>query len=46
MSEAVAAAATGITIGMLSAQMCLYFGLKYLWNIMNLMQFVIFMQMW
>ena len=46
MSKAVAAAATTITITMLCAQVCLYFGLKYLWNIMNLIQFVIFMQMW
>ena len=46
MGNAVAAATTGITITVLLAQVCLYFGLKYLWNIMNLIQFLIFMQMW
>ena len=35
-----------ITIGILLLQICLHFGLKYLWNIMNLIQFLIFMQMW
>ena len=37
---------TSITIFMFSIQACLYMGLKYLWNIMNLIQFLIFMQMW
>ena len=37
---------TSITIGVLCVQVCLYMGLKYLWNIMNLIQFLIFMQMW
>ena len=46
MGEKVAAAVTGITISVLLMQVCLYFGLKYLWNIMNLIQFLIFMQMW
>ena len=37
---------TTITIGIIILQVFLHFGLKYLWNIMNLIQFLIFMQMW
>ena len=36
IGSTVAAATTTITIGVIIAQACLYFGLKYLWNIMNL----------
>lgn len=46
LSSTVASAMTTITIGILLLQVCLHFGLKYLWNIMNLVQFLIFMQMW
>ena len=31
---------------MLCLQVCLYYGLKYLWNLMYLIQFLVFMQMW
>ena len=44
--QALAVATTSITIGVLCLRLCLYFGLKYLWNIMNLIQYAIFMQMW
>ena len=37
---------TGLSIGILVLQIFLAMGLKYLWNIMNLLQFLIFMQMW
>ena len=43
LSSSVATATTTITIGILILQVCLHFGLKYLWNIMNLVQFLIFM---
>ena len=46
MGTAVAACITSITIIILLAQVCLHFGLKYLWNTMNLVQFLIFMQLW
>lgn len=46
LQESVAAVSTSITICMVALQSCLYMGLKYLWNIMNLVQFLIFMQMW
>ena len=36
----------GITVGVLVLQCFLYLGIKYLWNFMNLLQFLIFMQMW
>ena len=36
----------GITVGVLILQCFLYLGIKYLWNFMNLLQFLIFMQMW
>ena len=35
-----------VTVGVLILQAFLYLGLKYLWNLMNLLQFLIFMQMW
>ena len=46
MAKSVAAATVTCTISILIAQVFLHFGLKYLWNIMNLIQFLIFMQMW
>ena len=36
----------GITVGVLILQCFLYLGIKYLWNFMNLLQFLIFLQMW
>ena len=36
----------GITVSVLILQCFLYLGIKYLWNFMNLLQFLIFMQMW
>ena len=36
IGEVVAVATTSITVTVLLIQVCLYFGLKYLWNIMNL----------
>lgn len=35
-----------MTWGLLILQTVLAFGLKYLWNIMNLLQFLIFMVLW
>ena len=43
LSTSVKSAMASITIGILILQVCLHFGLKYLWNIMNLVQFLIFM---
>lgn len=36
----------GASIGLVILQIFMAIGLKYLWNIMNLLQFLIFMQMW
>ena len=36
----------GLSVGILVLQLFLAMGLKYLWVIMNLLQFLIFMQMW
>ena len=36
----------GFSLGLIILQVFLAIGLKYLWNIMNLLQFLIFMQMW
>ena len=46
LSSDVASSLAGISIGILILQIFLAMGLKYLWNIMNLLQFLIFMQMW
>ena len=46
MSENVASSIAGMTVGVLVLQCFLYMGIKYLWNFMNLLQFLIFMQMW
>ena len=35
-----------LSVSILVLQIFLAMGLKYLWNIMNLLQFLIFMQMW
>ena len=45
-SVTMAATMATVTVGMLIVQAFLYLGLKYLWNLMNLLQFLIFMQMW
>ena len=37
---------SSITVVIICMQVCLYFGLKYIWNIMNLIQFMFFMQLW
>ena len=37
---------SGLSIGLLVLNLFLAMGLKYLWNLMNLLQFLIFMQMW
>ena len=43
LSETLAGVMTSISISMLLLQTCMYLGLRYLWNIMNLLQFLIFM---
>ena len=42
MADSVATISWGLVI----LQVVLAFGLKYLWNIMNLLQFLIFMVLW
>ncbi len=37
---------SGVSVGLLILNLFLAMGLKYLWNLMNLLQFLIFMQMW
>jgi len=37
---------SGISLGLLVLNLFLAMGLKFLWNLVNLLQFLIFMQMW
>lgn len=46
LSENVSKTMAAVSLSMLIVQLILYLGLKYLWNLMNLLQFLIFMQMW
>ncbi len=46
LGDDVASSMAGLSLVILFLQIFLAMGLKYLWNIMNLLQFLIFMQMW
>lgn len=46
LGDDVASSMAGLSLIILFLQIFLAMGLKYLWNIMNLLQFLIFMQMW
>lgn len=46
LSDNVSSSMTSLSIGLIVLQVFLAMGLKYLWNIMNLLQFLIYMQMW
>lgn len=46
IAKNVSNSAATISWGLLALQFVLAFGLKYLWNIMNLLQFLIFMVLW
>lgn len=46
LSDNVASTMATISLALIALQLIAAMGLKYLWNIMNLLQFLIFMQQW